>query len=100
MMPFFLILLVVVVLLLLFGRRRDGQGQESALDILKKRYARGEISQEEFERMKRPSELTAPAPPLPRGKSPFRKEFDRFPSSLPASSALACEATPHASCAA
>ena len=53
MMPFYLILLVVVVLLLLFGRRRDGQGQESALDILKKRYARGEISQEEFERMKK-----------------------------------------------
>jgi len=52
-MPFFTILLVVVVLYLLFGRRGDGQGQESALDILKKRYARGEISQEEFERIKK-----------------------------------------------
>lgn len=52
MMPFFTILLVVAVLYLLFGRR-GGQGPESALDILKKRYAKSEISQEEFGRIKK-----------------------------------------------
>lgn len=56
MMPFFMIILIVAVLVLLFGRR-GGQGQESALDILKKRYAKGEISKEEFEQIKK--DLTA-----------------------------------------
>ncbi len=52
MMPFFMILIVVAVLYLLFGRR-GGQGPESAMDILKKRYAKGEITKEEFEQIKK-----------------------------------------------
>ncbi len=35
------------------GRSHSTPPQESALDILKKRYARGEISREEFEQMKK-----------------------------------------------
>ena len=53
---FFLILLILVPLLLWqkgcpFGNSKDNP--ETPLDILKKRYAKGEISKEEFEEMKK-----------------------------------------------
>lgn len=37
----------------LLSRGSGDSATESALDILKKRYARGEIAREEYERMKR-----------------------------------------------
>ena len=53
-----IILFVVVVVAAvkwLWGRETPFviRGKESALDILKKRYARGEIGKDEFERMKK-----------------------------------------------
>ena len=53
-MMFWPILFLVVLFYLL--NKNDGvksQGGETALDILKKRYAKGEISKEEFEERKK-----------------------------------------------
>ncbi|MDK2959397.1 MAG: putative rane protein [Synergistaceae bacterium] len=60
MFPLFGILFVLLVIYLFFGlgeskRRVCGlnPSSESAVDILNKRYARGEITREEFEMMKK-----------------------------------------------
>lgn len=60
MFPFGIIIVILIICFLLLGKRGSksswcGSGQEDAetpLDILKKRYAKGEISKEEFEQMK------------------------------------------------
>lgn len=63
--PVFMLAIVLVFIFVVFGRRdsrsskvedrnyilRDEKG-ETALDILKKRYARGEITKEEFDKIK------------------------------------------------
>lgn len=64
MMIFWIIVVIAIIFLVrwLAGQGRTSSGtsekQESALDILKKRYAKGEIDKEEFERKKR--DLTGP----------------------------------------
>ncbi len=52
-----LIILVAIIAYLAWamskGRTALPRGEESALDILKKRYARGELTREQFEQMKK-----------------------------------------------
>lgn len=50
-----IVLAVLIVVLLNRGRAKPERGelQETAMDILKKRYARGEISKDEFEQIKK-----------------------------------------------
>ena len=44
---------IIIYIVIAFFKKGDGEGEETAEDILKKRYARGEISKDEFERMKK-----------------------------------------------
>lgn len=56
-MPIMMVVVFVVVIYFLFGRGSCSLGgdkrEESALDIAKKRYARGEIEKEEFEALRK-----------------------------------------------
>ncbi len=56
-MIFWILILVGIVALVVWAIRKTGRtdvaaGNETALDILKKRYARGDIDKEEFEKRK------------------------------------------------
>lgn len=52
---FWIVIIVLAVWLVIYLTRRTGgsSSQQNALDILNQRYARGEISKEEYERMKK-----------------------------------------------
>ncbi len=50
---FWLLVLIGLVLLIKYLWEGGAKKEESALDILKKRYARGEISKEEFDEKKK-----------------------------------------------
>lgn len=53
---FWIVIIVLIVYLIVrFANQQNTRttSNESALDILKKRYARGEISKEEFEEIKK-----------------------------------------------
>jgi putative membrane protein len=60
-MPLVMLIVLVFCLYFLFGRggvrtpgeTRPGRDGDSALDILKKRYARGEITKEEYEQIRK-----------------------------------------------
>jgi len=52
----FLIVIGVLIYFIVQAQKAKGQAptqNESSLDILKRRYAKGEIAREEFERMKK-----------------------------------------------
>lgn len=55
MVLFWVVIVVGIVVLIKWaaGNAASRSENESAVEILKKRYARGEISKEQFERMKR-----------------------------------------------
>ncbi len=50
---FWLLVLIGLVLLIKYLWEGGAKKEESALELLKKRYARGEISKEEFEEKKK-----------------------------------------------
>lgn len=50
---FWWIFWIVIVVWFLIAISRKRKGNETSLEILKRRYARGEITQEEYEKMRK-----------------------------------------------
>ncbi len=48
-----LFIVIVAALIVVFCRQRESDTTETPLNILKKRYAKGEISEAEFKKMKK-----------------------------------------------
>jgi putative membrane protein len=48
-----LFIVIIVALIAVFCRQRESDTTETPLNILKKRYAKGEISEAEFKKMKK-----------------------------------------------
>ena len=48
-----LIILLIYFLVKNNSQTKDGQSSESPIEVLKKRYAKGEITKEQFEEMKK-----------------------------------------------
>lgn len=55
MVAFWILVVLGIIYLIkvIAGDAKKGEREETALDILKKRYARGEINKEEFEEKKK-----------------------------------------------
>ncbi|MCL6528265.1 MAG: SHOCT domain-containing protein [Thermaceae bacterium] len=53
LIPIIVLALLVYWLVRTFSHSSSSEGRDRALDILRERYARGELDQESFERMKR-----------------------------------------------
>ena len=52
-----LIVGIAVYMVFIAGKSCRNRGRDNALDVLKKRYAEGEITKEEFEEMKKDIEI-------------------------------------------
>ena len=51
--PLLLLLIIGIVLYFIFGKKHKTKHSKSALDMAKERYAKGEITKEEFEQIKK-----------------------------------------------
>ncbi len=51
--PLIFLGVIAAIVYLVFRERPPREREDSALDIIKRRYARGEITKEQFEQMKR-----------------------------------------------